>query len=273
MLLRAKMRRLPAVHQATLKAIIEHLARIVALTEKNKMDAKNLSIAFGGVLFGEDEMPKGGDLLGMQSWKVAVEFFLPPIVLLELTPLIDKETLMEDLITNAQTLFDENTIHHSPPLPPTPVGEPVPSYTYGTSHTKVASVPSAPSTPRATSEDFTPRLPPRPANSIHPSLRANPVSAAREDKKDLSPSSLRSEPRLDDLPQLPSSQTSLLSVEEETESSTLHTQDSPSDDAASQHPRTSSSSPKSSRIHKSNVEPQPEQPDTSEPPPSQPLAG
>lgn len=64
------MRRLPPVHQATLKALIEHLARIVARNEKNKMDAKNLAIVFGGVIFGEDEMPKGGDLLSVQTTKV-----------------------------------------------------------------------------------------------------------------------------------------------------------------------------------------------------------
>lgn len=34
------------------------------------MDAKNLSIVFGGVIFGEDEMPKGGDLLSVQCLKV-----------------------------------------------------------------------------------------------------------------------------------------------------------------------------------------------------------
>jgi len=70
MLLRSKMRRLPPVHQATLKAILEHLARVVAFSEKNKMDANNLAIVFGGVIFGEDEMPKGGDLLSVQTWKV-----------------------------------------------------------------------------------------------------------------------------------------------------------------------------------------------------------
>jgi hypothetical protein len=66
------MRRLPPVHQATLKAILEHLARIAARNEKNKMDVKNLAIVFGGVIFGEDDLPKGGDLLSMQSWKVAL---------------------------------------------------------------------------------------------------------------------------------------------------------------------------------------------------------
>jgi len=68
------MRRLPPVHQATLKAILEHLARVAARNEKNKMDVKNLAIVFGGVIFGEDDLPKGGDLLSMQSWKVALRF-------------------------------------------------------------------------------------------------------------------------------------------------------------------------------------------------------
>lgn len=65
------MRRLPPVHQATLKAIVEHLAKIASHSDKNKMDAKNLAIVFGSVIFGEDDMmPKGGDLLSVQSWKV-----------------------------------------------------------------------------------------------------------------------------------------------------------------------------------------------------------
>lgn len=72
-LLRSKIRRLPPVHQATLKAILEHLSRIAARSEKNKMDVKNLAIVFGGVIFGEDDLPKGGDLLSMQCWKVTRE--------------------------------------------------------------------------------------------------------------------------------------------------------------------------------------------------------
>ncbi|KAF9458728.1 hypothetical protein BDZ94DRAFT_1269896 [Collybia nuda] len=173
MLLRSKMRRLPPVHQATLKAIVEHLARVVAFSEKNKMDAKNLAIVFGSVIFGEDEMPKGGDLLSVQTWK---------------------DSLMEDLITNAHVLYDEHSTHqspppahYSPPLPPTPAGEPTPVYPYGSKSTKVATVPPTP-TPLHVSagshspsspQDFTPRLPPRPANSIHPSLRANPQTPTR----------------------------------------------------------------------------------------------
>jgi hypothetical protein len=91
---------------------------------------------------------------------------------------------MEDLINNCQQLFDENQGHRSPPLPPTPVGEPVPAFTYGTSHTKVTTVPPAALSTNAkrSSEDFTPPLPPRPANSIHPSLRANTSTPTKERK-------------------------------------------------------------------------------------------
>lgn len=63
------MRRLPAVHLSTLRAIVEHLSRVVALSDKNKMDAKNLAIVFGGVIFGEDEISRG-DLLNVQFCKV-----------------------------------------------------------------------------------------------------------------------------------------------------------------------------------------------------------
>ena len=69
--IRGKIRRLPVVHQATLRVLLEHLARVAAHSEKNKMDARNLAIVFGTVIFGEDEMPKsGGDLLTVHSWKV-----------------------------------------------------------------------------------------------------------------------------------------------------------------------------------------------------------
>jgi hypothetical protein len=110
---------------------------------------------------------------------------------------------MEDLINNAHILFQSNS---SPPLPPAPSGEPVPVLSYGSSHTKIADMapppelappPSPERRPRASldqprasfdapgiyeragshSEDFTPQLPPRPANSIHPSLRAGAMSA------------------------------------------------------------------------------------------------
>ncbi|SJL05827.1 uncharacterized protein ARMOST_09163 [Armillaria ostoyae] len=166
MLLRSKMRRLPAVHQATLKAIVEHLARIVAMSDKNKMDAKNVAIVFGSVIFGEDEIPKGVDLLTVQTWK---------------------DSLMEDLITNASVLFDEQGAHYSPPLPPTPLGEPTPQYSYGSKLTKFA--PPSSLSPTA---DFTPPLPPRPTGSIHPSLRAG-QSSPTKDRLEIPPMPQRSD--------------------------------------------------------------------------------
>jgi hypothetical protein len=50
------------------------------------MDAKNLAIAFGGVIFGEDEIPKGGDLLVMQNWKVRFATAHPGCLFLSYTP-------------------------------------------------------------------------------------------------------------------------------------------------------------------------------------------
>ncbi|KAJ6574742.1 hypothetical protein B0H19DRAFT_1208325 [Mycena capillaripes] len=164
MLLRSKIRRLPPVHQATLKALVEHLARIVAFSDKNKMDAKNLAIVFGGVIFGEDDIAKGSDLLTMQT---------------------AKDSLMEDLIMHAHILYDDNAMHHEPPLPATPAGEPLPEVYYGSKRTHVATVPpSSPPNRAATAspQDFTPRLPTRPANSIHPSARANPPASPTKER-------------------------------------------------------------------------------------------
>ena len=50
--------------------VVEHLAKVAAHSDKNKMDAKNLAIIFGSVVFGEDDIPKGGDLLSVQNLKV-----------------------------------------------------------------------------------------------------------------------------------------------------------------------------------------------------------
>jgi hypothetical protein len=81
---------------------------------------------------------------------------------------------MEDLIINARKIFEDPAAPNSPPLPPTPAIEPVPVY-YGSRSTKVANVPPNPPTAERTGpgspQDFTPRLPPRPAGSIHPSSR------------------------------------------------------------------------------------------------------
>lgn len=92
---------------------------------------------------------------------------------------------MEDLIIHAHMLYDEHSSHNSPPLPPTPAGEPVPVLTYGSKSTIVANMPLTPISSAVASQvtsspqDFTPRLPSRPTGSIHPSLRANPQTPTR----------------------------------------------------------------------------------------------
>jgi RhoGAP domain len=43
----------PAINQVTLKAIVEHLARIAAHAEENKMTASNLAVVFAPVLLSE----------------------------------------------------------------------------------------------------------------------------------------------------------------------------------------------------------------------------
>lgn len=87
---------------------------------------------------------------------------------------------MEDLILHAHILYDHEVVHPSPPLPPTPAGEPVPPVSYGTKRTKVATIPSfTDALPPLLTHDFTPRLPPRPNNSIHPSGRGNTSSPTK----------------------------------------------------------------------------------------------
>ncbi|PCH33303.1 RhoGAP-domain-containing protein [Wolfiporia cocos MD-104 SS10] len=174
-LLRGKIRRLPTIHQYTLKVIVEHLALVASHSQKNKMDAKNLAIVFGAVIFGEDEMPKSGDLLNVQSWK---------------------DTLAEDLINNASILFQSIG---SPPMSTVPIVESAPPVSYGSQYAKLGRGGPPPSTfrgPRITRspslpprpspvfspialqpEDFSPQLPPHPPSSIHPSLRAGPMSS------------------------------------------------------------------------------------------------
>ncbi|KAF9262724.1 RhoGAP-domain-containing protein [Marasmius fiardii PR-910] len=191
-LLRSKMRRLPPVHLATLKSLLEHLSRVASHSDKNKMDPKNLAIVFGGVIFGvEDEVPKDG-LLAVQNFK---------------------DSLMEDLITNAGVLFrddghgqpqgtnastadtaatsttvpsptatttttvDTDDGHHAPspdhPLPPMPSDQEPAELYYGSKTTRIQVAPPPPViSPAVSPQDFAPPLPPRPTNSIHPSARS-----------------------------------------------------------------------------------------------------
>ncbi|KIO21145.1 hypothetical protein M407DRAFT_29203 [Tulasnella calospora MUT 4182] len=145
--LRNKMRRLPPVHQATLRMLIEHLARVAARRDQNKMDPKNLSIVFGGLLFGEDEMPKDGNVLTVTQ---------------------TKDTVLEDMIAHAAKLFEDSQIM-SPPLAPVPMEEPV-FVDYGTGYTRVYDRPKRPER----NQDFAPAPSTRADHSIHPGSRRTP---------------------------------------------------------------------------------------------------
>ncbi|KAF8528039.1 RhoGAP-domain-containing protein [Hysterangium stoloniferum] len=178
-LLRSKLRRLPPVHQATLRCLVEHLARVSSRSQYNKMDARNLAIVFNGVIFGEDELPKDTDILAIHNIK---------------------DTVMEDLIVHAPLLFDDRTIPvlHEPPLPPAPSGEPKPKYDYGSSYTRTHTLLPRPQD----SQDFTPRLPPRPEQSIHPSHRNN--QPTKTDSPNYSPPSTTPVKGSDPVPSLSS---------------------------------------------------------------------
>lgn len=179
-MIRSKIRRLPAIHQATLRAMLEHLSKVVANQKFNKMDAKNLAVIFGPVILGEEALPAGVDILTMT-----------------------KDTLMEDMIANARILCDPHAGEErssSPPLPSIPPSEigalnsrasaPI----YGSSHTVVKTLPSSTKTnlllgttadgvpfgeSLSASSQYPPKLPPRPAN--RQPTRRNTISSGSVD--------------------------------------------------------------------------------------------
>lgn len=51
-----RLRRLAVPNQATLKALVEHLARVVEHESTNKMTAANLGVIFSPVVFQEEEV-------------------------------------------------------------------------------------------------------------------------------------------------------------------------------------------------------------------------
>ncbi len=61
--LRAKIRRLPPIHQATLRVLLEHLAKIILCQAQNRMDAKNLAVVFGPVVLGDEPLPPDVNVL------------------------------------------------------------------------------------------------------------------------------------------------------------------------------------------------------------------
>ncbi|GJE85915.1 RhoGAP-domain-containing protein [Phanerochaete sordida] len=112
-LLRPRIQQLPPVHQATLKFLLAHLAKVASHSDKNKMDAKELAIIFGPILFGEDAASGKDNSVRTPA---------------------SEDTLSEDLIAHADVLFPAT----SPDPPSSPARPDRPS------HVKAASTASLP---------------------------------------------------------------------------------------------------------------------------------
>lgn len=82
--------RLPPVHQATLKALLEHLSRVVEHENMNKMGVLQLGIVFSAVIFGEDN---GATLDSMMK--------------------PSKDIVMQLLIQNHSTIFGNRALQQS----------------------------------------------------------------------------------------------------------------------------------------------------------------
>lgn len=92
--LKSRIRRLPAINLATLKAIVEHLARVASYSEQNKMTVGNLSIVFGPLLLSQADH---------ETTSIAAA--------------MEEDRVTEDLILYCQDIFD---LSHAgaPVLPP-----------------------------------------------------------------------------------------------------------------------------------------------------------
>lgn len=101
---------------------------------------------------------------------------------------------MEDLILNAHVLFDENAVvtapnqlpQAPPPLPSVPSGDTAQvEPEAGQNQMEALDIPQQGEGHGAIfSQDFTPELPPRPGNSIHPSHRAMRTPSHTESESD-----------------------------------------------------------------------------------------
>lgn len=80
-----RLRRLPAVNQATLKALVEHLARVAQNEQSNKMPASNLGLIFSAIAFSVDD----------------------EAITLEFARNSTKDLVMEVLISQHSALFEE----------------------------------------------------------------------------------------------------------------------------------------------------------------------
>ncbi|SPO21250.1 uncharacterized protein UTRI_00727 [Ustilago trichophora] len=93
-MLKGKIRRLPPIHQITLKVIIQHLSKVAQHADQNKMTAANLSVVFSPCLLSEADH---------ETTSVAAA--------------MEEDKTMEDLILYCNDIFDLKTAG-APLLPP-----------------------------------------------------------------------------------------------------------------------------------------------------------
>lgn len=123
--LKSRIRRLPAINLATLKAIVEHLARVASYSEQNKMTVSNLSIVFGPLLLSQADH---------ETTSIAAA--------------MEEDRVTEDLILYCQDIFD---LSHAgaPVLPPlstsTKMDDPSQDYSNGNGlvQEEIAATPTA----------------------------------------------------------------------------------------------------------------------------------
>ncbi|KAJ1030072.1 hypothetical protein NDA16_000985 [Ustilago loliicola] len=92
--LKGKIRRLPPIHQITLKVIVQHLSKVAQHADQNKMTAANLSVVFSPCLLSEADH---------ETTSVAAA--------------MEEDKTMEDLILYCNDIFDLKTAG-APLLPP-----------------------------------------------------------------------------------------------------------------------------------------------------------
>lgn len=92
--LKGKIRRLPPIHQITLKVIVHHLSKVAQHADQNKMTAANLSVVFSPCLLSEPDH---------ETTSVAAA--------------MEEDKTMEDLILYCNDIFDLKTAG-APLLPP-----------------------------------------------------------------------------------------------------------------------------------------------------------
>ncbi|WFD29433.1 hypothetical protein MSPP1_000442 [Malassezia sp. CBS 17886] len=92
---KSRIRRMPPIHQATLRALVMHLAQVARESEMNKMTASNLALIFSPVVLAESDA---------EATSIAA--------------VTEEDRTMEDLIVYCDEIFG-STARHTP-LPPVP---------------------------------------------------------------------------------------------------------------------------------------------------------